>query len=210
MTGAAFFALTATAVKKKTKSQTACLKINAKAQKKLSVILKKLLALNKTSQNLNLLRQKMTAAKTAALFTANGAAFKAAEKALRILTIKQKALQMKQKMFIAKSEKVKAAALKEFRRSMKGRAARNIYDGSFSPKKALAVTKKKIGKQAFIYKPEIFFSKKQALRLSWEQDLFAGTAFQRGRVLFGLSRSFVKDDCAATLKKTTWEVTLSL
>ena len=208
MTGAAFFALTATAVKKKTESQSSCLKINIKTQKKLSLILKKLLALNKASQNLHLLRTRLAAAKAAALFTANAAAWKAAEKALRIVKTKQKALKRRQEALTDKSEKTRAAALKEFRRDRKGRSVRNI--DSFSPRKALAVQKKKIGQNAFIYEPEIFFSKKQALKLSWEQDLFAGTALKKGRALFGLSRTFVKDDCAATLEKTTWEAKLSL
>ena len=208
MTGLLSFALTAAAVKKRTESQSSCLKAAVKAQKTLSGILKKLLALNKASRALNFMRGKLAAAKKAALLTANITAYKAAGKALQAVEIKQKTLKKQQEALTEAGKAAKAAALKELRLSLKGKAARKVHDASFS-QKSLAVQKIRIGKSAFIYKPDARFSKQQSIRLSWELNPFAGPLLKDGRLWLGFSKAYVKDDCAATLEKTAWEARLS-
>ena len=197
-------------IKNITKSQTACIIANLKAQKKLGELLKKLMNLNKSSESLNRKRKAVQIAMATALGSGNLPAYAVLKKVLKFIKLRQKLLIFRQKTLIAKSETIKMAAIKKFRFLLTGLKVKNIYEITVF-KKALAVRKKRIGKEAYIYTPVEKFSKAQATVFSWELNPLAQADTGILNIFSSAFQYFGKYNCSATLKKNrdTWKARLS-
>lgn len=192
-----------------TKSQTACIRANLKGQKTLGQLLEKLLNLNTLSKGLSRKRETVQIAMATALGSGNFPAYAFLKKVLKFIKLKQKLLIARQKTLIAKSQIAKNAAIKDFRLSLAGLKVKNVYELT-AFKKALAVRKEQIGKEAYIYKPVEKFSEAQTTVFLWHLNPLAQVT-EMLNIFLPAFQYFGKYSCSATLKQSRnkWKTHLS-
>lgn len=198
-------------IKNFTKAQTACIRANLKGQEALGQMLKQLLNLNRSSKSLSGKRKKIQKAMAVALVSGNFPALSLLKKALGIIKLRQKLLIVQQKILIVKSQALKRKALKNFRLLLLGLKVKNIYELT-AFKKALAVQRKQIGEDAYVYVPKKNFSEAQKITFLWRLNPLAGSDEKALRVLSATFKYFGRYSCSATLKQNgkAWEARLSL
>ena len=191
------FSLLSVGIKNITKSQSLCIKGLIKTQRELNPILTKLLSLNHRVKELHHSRQALSASiAIAAASIVLVPTVPALEKTREAVKLLQKAIRFQQEALLLKSDFVKRKNLNQLKLSLQKQKALAVRETSFF-KKALALEKEELGKEAFIYKPLDNFKQNQKIRLSWTLNPFGGLS-QDWKTLLNAKR---KQSCAATLEK---------
>ncbi len=196
MTGLFGISLMSLGIKNITFSQKICILENLSTQRQLKVILKKLLALNKKVKALHIKRQLLESSLKASIGLGLAQAVPALKKKILFIKIQQKLISFRQKKFLIQSQIVKKQTLKQLTLLLNKPHIQSVRENTFL-KKALALSKQNLSKEAVIYKPSVPFSHKQKTIFSWKMNPF-----------FPLFKShFSKYQCVATLErnKTQWK-----
>lgn len=194
------FSQVSLAIKNQTESQKHCIIENLSAQKKLKHILNKILSLNEKVKILYHKRQALETALTTAVALGKVKAVPFLKKKIQILDKMQKLLIAKQKYLLSQSEKVKQQSFQSIKRKLKKLRASSVQDET-RHKKALALSKKTLSPQAYLYEPAKPFPERQKTVFSWEINLLT-PLISNGQPSKGW--------CVATLErsKKQWQVRL--
>ena len=112
------------------------------------------------------------------------------KKQIAIVKIKQKLLTFKQKGLLIKSQLIKHRSLKKLKQLLNKPYIQSVRE--LHPfKKALALQKKRLGKDAITYKPLPNFPQHQKITFSWKMNPFLPLR----------KNKFSKHQCIATLEK---------
>ena len=190
ITGILGLSLMSLGIKNITFAQKHCLLENLSLQKKLKRLLTKLLSLNSKSLFLNNKRKILESALKISLSVGAVQSIPVIKKKLFLIKMQQKRLLFQQKKLLTKGELIRKKSLRSLKQSLYKASIHSVKNNTLL-KKALAVSKKRIGKQAFIYKPLSRFSNRQKNTFSWKMQPF-----------FPLWKThFFKYKCTATLEK---------
>ena len=172
-------------------TQSTCLLENLSAQKQLKIILKKLLSLNQKVTSLHKKRQFLETSLKTSIALGLIKAIPILKKQIILVKFQQKILSFRQNRLLSKSQSVKKQTLKNLTQLLNKNYIQSFTETS-SFKKALALSKKNLSKEAVIYKPLSNFSHKQKTIFSWKMKPF-----------FPLFKSkFSKYQCVATLERS--------
>ncbi len=192
MTGLLGLSIMSLGIKNITFSQKVCLLENLSTQKQLKILLHKLLFLNK--KVLTLHKKRKILESSLALGLTKGVA--ALKMQIAIIKFQQKILSHQQNSLLKKSQTVKKHSLKNLKQSLNKPYIQSVTEIS-SFKKPLALSKRKLSKEATTYHPLPHFSHQQKTIFSWTMNPF-----------FPLYKSkFSKYQCIATLERspTQWK-----
>ena len=204
MTGMMGLAALSLGIKNITKSQSHCIKINFQTQKKLGLLLKKLLALNKKVRQLHKARKGIEASIAGATVSVAFIPQIPKLKKMRdFVKQAQKLVVLRQNQLLAQSFLIKRKALIHLKKKLKRLKASHVREIRKN-KGALAVKKEKIGDQAYIYKPAPDFINQQKIKWIWNlQALFS---LNQNLKWISFTKFISTHSCSASLKKkgTQW------
>lgn len=158
-------------IKNITQAQTSCIEINLNRQKKLGVLLEKILNLNKKVWLLHETKQGLKISLAVAIASGQAPVTASLKKAIKAIEKRQKNLMLKQQKILALSELVKRKAFQKFQIESKKLPIPYTKEVAFY-KKALALEKKKVGDKAYIYKTQPDFTERQKSRFLWKMQPF--------------------------------------
>ena len=171
MTAIIGFSLLSVGIKNITKAQSHCIITNLKGQKRLGLILKKILKLNKTILFIHNKRKIIEASITTASLLGFVHSIPFLKSSLNIVKQAQNLLMVKQKYLLSKSLLIKRNTFRKFKNQLKSMPLFHVKDNTFL-KKALALKKEKIGDKAYTYKPVPDFINHQKIQFSWKMKSF--------------------------------------
>ena len=187
-------------IKNITKSQSYCLRANLKRQKKLGFILQKILNLNSQARALHTARQAVELSLKAAKAVGEPVSISILSKKLYIIKHSQRLLIKWQKTLLSKSSLIKRKSFYSLKIKFRKMGISQLSERAFY-KKALAVQSKKIGDQAYIYKPVSDFINLQKSQFSWRMRPFYPLEENVKWILPHQKSYFSSHACIATLKK---------
>ena len=196
-------------IKNLTHSQSLCITENIYGQKKMGELLTRLLKLNQTVTRLEHTKQALQAALTGAISLGQIQVVSALKKQISLIKKYQKYITHRQKHILMKSELIRKITFKQVIIKFKTLETRNIQEKKVF-KKALAVSKKTLGPNAYTYRPVPNFKNQQTVIFSWEINPFLK---QRLYELFPFQlqqKFYIKKQCATTLKKQQGQWTAQL
>ena len=196
-------------IKNLTHSQSLCITENIHGQKKLGELLTRLLKLNQTVTRLEHTKQALQTALIGAISLGQIQAVSALKKQISLVKKYQKYITQQQKHILMKSELIRKVSFKKVMIKLKTLETRNIQEKKVF-KKALAVSKKTLGSNAYTYKPVPNFKNQQTVTFSWEINPFLN---ERIYELFPFQlqqKLYIKKQCATTLKKQQSQWTAQL
>lgn len=153
-------------IKKITQLQSSCITLNMQGQKRLGMLLTKLFALNKQVVFLHKSRKVIQAKLHIAKLLVQIQIIPILKQALNMVKTAQKVLVFKQKTLISQSYIVKQDNFYKFKKAFQKFKILKIKQNTFFTQ-ALAITKKQIGNQAYVYKTAKQFIEKQKNQFSW-------------------------------------------
>ena len=196
-------------IKNLTHSQSLCITENVHGQRKLGELLTHLLKLNQTVTRLEHTKQALQTALIGAISLGQIQAVPTLKKQISLVKKYQKYITQQQKHILMKSEFIRKITVKKVITKLKTLETRNIQEKKVF-KKALAVSKKTLGSNAYTYKPVPNFKNQQTVTFSWEINPFLK---ERLYELFPFQlqqKLYIKKQCATTLKKQQGQWTAQL
>lgn len=187
-------------IKNITKSQSYCIKANLNGQKKLGVLLVKILKLNSRVLFLHKTRKTLLASIVVAASLGQIPVVSSLKKSLEFIKLAQNIVITKQKYILAQSFLVKRKILKDFKKNIKVLKTSSIIESTFY-KKALALKKQKIGDQAYTYHPVPDFINQQKISLEWKIQSFFPLGKNLDWILPAKTKAISHLSCTTTLQQ---------
>lgn len=196
-------------IKNLTHSQSLCITENVHGQRKLGELLTHLLKLNQTVTRLEHTKQALQTALMGAISLGQIQVVPTLKKQISLVKKYQKYITHQQKYILMKSELIRKITFKQIITKLKTLETRNIQEKKVF-KKALAVSKKTLGPNAYTYRPVPNFKDQQTVIFSWEINPFLKERLYE-LFPFRLQQKFyIQKQCAATLKKQQGQWTVQL
>lgn len=171
MTGVVGFFSLGLGIKNITRTQSQCIQVSNSGQKELAILLRKIIKLNDRVLFLHRAKIGIDSSIATALMLGQLYLVPKLKKIRESIKITQKNMMMKQESILAQASLIKKRMFRELRKKLKALNSSHIREDTFY-KKALALQKKKVGDQAYIYQPEPDFINQQKIRFSWRLDPF--------------------------------------
>ena len=200
MTGMMGFFSLSLGIKNITRAQSHCIQANLKGQKKLGLLLRKILNLNNKVLLLHNTRKAIEASISAAASLGQAHLIPILKQQRELIKQAQKVLIMRQKYLLAQSALAKRKTFQHLKRQFKKLNISPIQEKAFY-KKALAIQKKKVGDQAYTYKPVPDFINHQKSLFYWKMRPFSPLDKNLRWFLPGAEKNVSSHTCAASLKK---------
>ena len=200
MTGMMGFFSLSLGIKNITRAQTYCIQANLKGQKRLGLLLSKILNLNNKVLLLHNTRKAIEASITAAIFLGQAHLLPILKQKQELIKQAQKALILRQNYLLAQSALTKKKTFQHLKRQFKKLKISHVQDEAFY-KKALAIQKKKEGDKAYTYEPVPDFINHQKSLFSWKMRPFSSLDKSLQWLWPATTKNFSSYTCTASLKK---------
>ncbi|MCY4512063.1 MAG: hypothetical protein OXB86_00070 [Bdellovibrionales bacterium] len=196
-------------IKNLTRTQSICITENIHGQKQLGKLLSRLLKINKTVTRLHRTKQALQTALIGAIGLGQIQLISALKKQISFVKKYQKYISLQQKHILIKSELSRKRTFIKIMTKLKILKTKNIQEEKVF-KKALAVSKKTLGPNAYTYQPLPDFSTQQMITFSWKINPFLQKNLKNWLPDHLQKMSYIKRQCAATLKKQKGQWTAQL
>jgi len=192
-------------IKNITQSQSYCIQTNLQGQKKLGVLLNKILSLNNKSLFLHQTRKKITLSIPIAITLGQFQLVSVLRKKIEFIKAIQNGVIAKQNLILIQSHNVKIKMLEKLKTQLKKFKILYVKETTFY-KKALAIKKQKIGDRAYIYKPVPDFTNYQKTSLEWSIQPFSPLLQNLKWILPLKQTAYSTQSCTSSLtqKGKTW------